>query len=382
MNVLQRIQHKSHISAAYTTAPSRFSSAYQQGAPARVSPSSQLSQDHHMQSKHGTPLQYSLSNIPIFPERDTHPGLPNMLKASIENLSGMPMHDVEVHYNSFRPAHIHALAYTQGTQIHLGPGQERHLAHEAWHVVQQKQGRVRPTLQAMGMAINDTGALEQEAEEMGTKALHMSTTQVRTHGVQPNPKMTYPKASAPVIQGYNIKYGALQNDCGTDMRVWINGKSDSDLGKGSKPSVTPSWWPKPGTQLATYFSTYIVQGHLLNDNLGGPGNTMANLTPITKSTNSTHFKKVEADVKDEVLKHDHVVEYHVYADYTSNPLAKDLDPAPPAGTQAYLNNMAGTIGADYTSWEWDAGANKWKKVGGLAGDLLIKNEGKSLKGAF
>jgi hypothetical protein len=25
------------------------------------------------------------------------------------------------------------------------PGQEQHLPHEAWHVVQQKQGRVKPT---------------------------------------------------------------------------------------------------------------------------------------------------------------------------------------------------------------------------------------------
>ncbi|MEM7041075.1 MAG: DUF4157 domain-containing protein [Bacteroidota bacterium] len=36
-----------------------------------------------------------------------------------------------------------AHAYDQGTDIHIGPGQEKHLPHEAWHVVQQKQGRVR-----------------------------------------------------------------------------------------------------------------------------------------------------------------------------------------------------------------------------------------------
>lgn len=35
--------------------------------------------------------------------------------------------------------------YSQGTDIHIGPGQEKHLPHEAWHVVQQKQGRVKPT---------------------------------------------------------------------------------------------------------------------------------------------------------------------------------------------------------------------------------------------
>ena len=55
------------------------------------------------------------------------------------------MNDVKVHYNSNKPAQLQAHAYTQGTNIHVAQGQERHLAHEAWHVVQQKQNRVRPT---------------------------------------------------------------------------------------------------------------------------------------------------------------------------------------------------------------------------------------------
>lgn len=66
-------------------------------------------------------------------------GLPDTLKAGIENLSGLSMDDVQVHYHSSQPAEVQALAYTQGTEIHVGPGQEKHLPHEAWHVVQQKQ---------------------------------------------------------------------------------------------------------------------------------------------------------------------------------------------------------------------------------------------------
>lgn len=46
-----------------------------------------------------------------------------------------------------------ALADTQGTDNHVGPGQEQHLPHDAWHVVRQKQGRVKPTLQMKGVAI-------------------------------------------------------------------------------------------------------------------------------------------------------------------------------------------------------------------------------------
>jgi hypothetical protein len=83
------------------------------------------------------------------------------------------MDDVRVHYNSSKPAQLQALAYTQGTEIHVGPGQERHLPHEAWHVVQQKQGRVMPTMQAKGVVINDDGGLEREADLMGKKATQM-----------------------------------------------------------------------------------------------------------------------------------------------------------------------------------------------------------------
>ena len=98
-------------------------------------------------------------------------GLPDNLKEGVENLSGYSMDDVKVHYNSDKPAQLQALAYAQGTDIHVGPGQEKHLPHEAWHVVQQKQGRVRPTLQMKGgVAVNDDKGLEGEADLMGVKA--------------------------------------------------------------------------------------------------------------------------------------------------------------------------------------------------------------------
>lgn len=98
-------------------------------------------------------------------------GLPDHLKEGMETLSGLSLDDVRVHRNSSRPAGLEALAYTQGSDIHVAPGQERHLAHEAWHVVQQKQGRVRPTLSLKGVPINDAHGLEQEADAMGRRAL-------------------------------------------------------------------------------------------------------------------------------------------------------------------------------------------------------------------
>lgn len=99
-------------------------------------------------------------------------GLPDRLKDGIESLSGMSLDNVRVQYNSHMPAQLSAHAYAQGRTIHLGPGQERHLPHEAWHVVQQAQGRVQPTMRLPGaVAINDDSRLEQEADEMGQRAL-------------------------------------------------------------------------------------------------------------------------------------------------------------------------------------------------------------------
>lgn len=98
-------------------------------------------------------------------------GLPDSLKAGVESLSGMPLDDVRVHYNSSRPAQLQALAYTQGSDIHIAPGEERHLPHEAWHVVQQKRGAVKANTRLdNGSAINDSPSLEQEAERMGNRA--------------------------------------------------------------------------------------------------------------------------------------------------------------------------------------------------------------------
>lgn len=105
-------------------------------------------------------------------KKQNNTGLPNNLKSGIENLSGYSMNDVKVHYNSNKPAQLQAHAFAQGTDIHLAAGQEKHLPHEAWHVVQQKQGRVKPTLQMKGkVTINDDQSLEREADIMGAQAL-------------------------------------------------------------------------------------------------------------------------------------------------------------------------------------------------------------------
>jgi hypothetical protein len=101
-------------------------------------------------------------------------GLPDNLKSGIETLSGVSLDGVKVHYNSSKPAQLNALAYAQGTDIHVAPGQEKHLPHEAWHVVQQAQGRGQVTRQMKeGVPVNDDQGLEAEADAMGAKAMQM-----------------------------------------------------------------------------------------------------------------------------------------------------------------------------------------------------------------
>lgn len=99
-------------------------------------------------------------------------GLPDNLKSGIENLSGHSMDDVKVHYNSALPAQLESHAYSKGSAIHIYPDEERHLPHEAWHVAQQKEGRIKPTLPAtVEVNINNDHKLGNEADLMGAKAL-------------------------------------------------------------------------------------------------------------------------------------------------------------------------------------------------------------------
>lgn len=127
----------------------------------------------------GPPVQRMEADAP----KPNNTGMPDQLKAGIESLSGMSMDHVQVHYNSSQPAQLNALAYAQGSDIHVAPGQEQHLPHEAWHVVQQAQGRVQPTRQMKGaVAVNDDVGLETEADVMGAKAL--AAGQIQGKGIE------------------------------------------------------------------------------------------------------------------------------------------------------------------------------------------------------
>lgn len=139
--------------------------------PRTLAPSDLLQLQRTIGNRSLTRLLTQPTPQPPAPREENKTGLPDNLRASVEALSGLSLDDVKVRFNSSRPADLQAVAFTQGTEIHVGPGQERHVAHEAWHVVQQKQGRVTATRQAKGAALNDNALLEREADEMGAKAV-------------------------------------------------------------------------------------------------------------------------------------------------------------------------------------------------------------------
>jgi hypothetical protein len=134
--------------------------------------------------------------------RGTPTGLPDRLRQGAEALSGQSLADVRVHYGSPKPAEVSALAYTQGREIHVAPGQERHLPHEVWHAVQQKQGRVRSTTAVHGHPVNDDSALEHEADRMGERALQTRTGDGAKTVQAPTPAG---QGSAEVCQGKHGK---------------------------------------------------------------------------------------------------------------------------------------------------------------------------------
>ena len=97
-------------------------------------------------------------------------GIPAQMKAKFERSSGFSFDDVRVHYNSEKPAQLHAHAYTQGSEVYVAPGQEKHLPHELGHVVQQKSNAVKPTGEIGGMPLNDDETMESGADKLAEEA--------------------------------------------------------------------------------------------------------------------------------------------------------------------------------------------------------------------
>jgi Domain of unknown function (DUF4157) len=100
--------------------------------------------------------------------RSNQTGLPDEMKERFEEQGEVDLSDVRVRRDSDQPKQITGTSFAAGDEIHLGPGQDANLGHEAWHLVQQRQGRVPATRHRDdGGAVNEDPALEREADEMG-----------------------------------------------------------------------------------------------------------------------------------------------------------------------------------------------------------------------
>lgn len=108
-------------------------------------------------------------------------GIPDRLKAVIEHFSGLSLAEVRVHYNSDMPAKVKAHAYTEGLNIYIAKGQEKHLAHEIWHVVQQMRNQLKATETEGGKKIDKDPKKEADADKVGNLA--EKTTAVPTENI-------------------------------------------------------------------------------------------------------------------------------------------------------------------------------------------------------
>jgi len=117
-------------------------------------------------------------------------GMPENVQTKMENAFGHDFSNVNVHTNSSSSKDMGALAYAQGNDIHFASGQynpqsqkgQELIGHELTHVVQQREGRVKPTTKAKGVAVNDDKKLEKEADDMGRKSA--GTNMVQQKSVQ------------------------------------------------------------------------------------------------------------------------------------------------------------------------------------------------------
>lgn len=137
---------------------------------------------------------------PLPPSGSGH-SMPDDVRTKMEESFAADFSAVRIHEGPQAKA-MGALAYTQGSDIYFAPGQyqpgnqqgQELLGHELGHVVQQSQGRVRETIQARGVAVNDDDVLEREADAMGARAARGDVA--RTDSVAGSATQTIQRRSA------------------------------------------------------------------------------------------------------------------------------------------------------------------------------------------
>ncbi|MFV8751616.1 DUF4157 domain-containing protein [Nannocystaceae bacterium ST9] len=111
-----------------------------------------------------------------FADRGGEP-LPGGVRTKMERAFASDFGSVRVHEGPQSSA-IGAIAHTEGSNIHFAPGHyrphtsagQRTIGHELAHVVQQSRGMVQANRSIAGVPINDSPALERQADLAGARA--------------------------------------------------------------------------------------------------------------------------------------------------------------------------------------------------------------------
>lgn len=135
-------------------------------------PNEQFSFDDYFGAPSGQEKNESASSVSNVDKDDLIDESPHEhIISKMEASFGMSLSDVKIHENSADALKNNALAFTKGNNIFFAPGQynptskegQKLLGHELTHVVQQKQGRVKPTSKLNNGVIvnyNPEGSLE------------------------------------------------------------------------------------------------------------------------------------------------------------------------------------------------------------------------------
>ncbi len=233
----------------------------------------------------------------VIQKKENNTGLPDNLKGGIESLSGHSMDDVKVHYNSSEPAQLNAHAFAKGSDIHLASGAEQHLPHEAWHVVQQKQGKVQPTKQLKGKVnVNDDEGLEREADVMGDRALQMKN--VNNRKVRRNNKSTS------VIQQRKNKLSNSLEEANYREQSWIRPlykytKKPNFVGRiffKTKSYQLEEYDSNLLKKLAKLYSSYAKKNMGISGKIIGYFDPRISIKPSNKRLSFLRAKSVEMDL--------------------------------------------------------------------------------------
>jgi hypothetical protein len=230
----------------------------------------QVQQHKAAAGKNGVSLMPPQSNVNVSLQRKAETGLPEQVQTKMESAFNTSFSDVKIHTNSSKASDIGAQAFTQGNNVHFAQakfnpssqsGQEL-IGHELSHVVQQREGRVKPTTQMKGVAINNDSSLEREADVQGTKAARGEAVQRKTNNIQSSP--THIAQAKPV----QMMKGVL--NFGKTMF--------KNFSKNSFPMVDAEFARRDGKSTIKEISNSFSEGNYLK----GLGTIIYNLAPTPK----------------------------------------------------------------------------------------------------